>query len=317
MIYEFNEIVENQINFYYKNEGNICDFTEYDSSSYINHRNTDRIFRYGNEIISDNSVKNQIIEYIEDLRNSGEEAYLSTSTINYDEYEFHPLVNLHIHWYDYLMRSDITWNVDSGGTPAFPHQKFDYKKKLVFDKNIKSIISVRKDTHFRDYLFSKINKDNNSIFRYAKYQNDARKESESDTRVVNDYPKWDELLSEYNNSIISFVVETEKNIEENLNCQISEKTIVPFLSGNIVILLGRYGNIKALEDIGLYVWNKEFGFTADMCDNHYDRVDDFVKIYNKIKNLSFDECKKIWLDNQYKIQKNYDIVSNLVTKKWN
>lgn len=316
MIYEFDEIVKNQINFYYKNEGNICDFTEYDEDSYLNHHSNDRIFRYAHEIISNDSVKKQILKYIKELRASGEEAYLSTSTLNHDEYEFHPLVNLHLHWYNCFQRNNITWDAQNG-VPAFPLERFDYKKELVFDKNLKSIISVRKQTHFRDYLFSKINKDENSIFRYASYINDARKESESDIKVVNDYPTWNTLLDEYNDSIISFTIETEKDIERNVNCQISEKTIMSFLSGNIVILLGRYGNIKALEDIGLYLWNKEFGFTSDMCDNHYDRVDDFAKIYNKIKNLSFDECKKLWLDNQHKIQKNYDIISNLVTKKWN
>ena len=316
MVYEFDDVVKKQIDFYYRNEYNICDFTEYDENSYLNHRNTDRIFRYAHEIISNDSIKDIIVSYIKKLRDSGNESYLSTSTLNHDEYEFHPLVNLHTHWYDYLMRRDITWDV-TDGIPAFPTDRYDYTKELTFNKTNKSILSVRKQTHFRDYLFSKISKDNNSIFRYASYQNDARNETNDDIKVVNEYPTWDTLLDEYDNSIISFVVETEKDIERNVNCQISEKTILPFLSGNIVILLGRYNNIKALSDIGLYTWNDYFGFSTDNSTNHYDRTDDFVKIYHKIKSLSFDECKKLWLDNQNKIQKNYDIVSNLVTRKWN
>ena len=112
-------------------------------------------------------------------------------------------------------------------------------------------------------------------------------------------------------------METEKDIERNINCQISEKTLIPFLSGNIVILLGRYNNINALNKLGLYTFNEYFKFSTDESNNQYERVDDYVKIYNKIKSLSFDDCKKIWLDNQDKIQQNYDIVSNLVTKKWN
>ena len=316
MVYKFNDIVNKQIDFYYKNQNNICDFTEYDESSYLNHRNNDRIFRYAHEIISSDSIKDIIVGYIKKLRDSGNESYLSTSTLNHDEYEFHPLVNLHTHWYDYLMRPNITWDTNDG-VPAFPIDRYDYNKQINFDKTIKSILSVRKETHFRDYLFSKITQDDGCIFRYASYQNDARLETDDDTKLVNNYPIWDNLLDEYNDSIISFVVETEKDIERNINCQISEKTLIPFLSGNIVILLGRYNNINALNKLGLYTFNEYFKFSTDESNNQYERVDDYVKIYNKIKSLSFDDCKKIWLDNQDKIQQNYDIVSNLVTKKWN
>ena len=315
MEYEFDNIVKEQIEFYYQNENNICDFTEYDEQSYKNHTENVRIFRYAHEIISNDSIKDIIVSYIDKLRDSDKQSYLSTATLNHDKHEFHPLVNLHTHWHDYLMRPDISWGV-LNGVPAFSMNRFDYTKKLEFNKSIKSILSVRKQTHFRDYLFSKITQDENCIFRYANYINDARNEQDVDRININQFPTWNELLDEYDKSIISFVVETEKDIERTVNCQISEKTILPFLSGNIVILLGRYNNIKALNDIGLYTWNDYFGFTSDESDNHYDRTDDYIKIYNKIKKLSFEECKQLWLDNQDKIQKNYDIVSNLVTKKW-
>lgn len=317
MIYEFDDIVKEQIDFYYKNQNHVCDFTEYDVDSYTNHNKKDRIFRYANEIILDESVKSNIESYVKKLREGGEKAYISTSTISNNLYELHPFVNIHTHWYGTHQRKDITWDC-SNEVPLFDSKFYDYKKELTFNKQIKSIISVRKNTEFRDYLFSKIEKDDNSIFRYVSYQNDARNETDEDRSISIKYPEWNELLSEYDNSIISFVVESEKNLHKKTSyCQISEKTLLSFLSGNIVVLLGGYLNIKQLNDLGLYTFNEYFGFDTDDNYNYYERIDSFIAVYNKIKSLSFEDCKKIWLDNKDKIQKNYDIVSNLVIKKWN
>jgi hypothetical protein len=135
MVYEFDDTIKKQIDFYYRNENNICDFTEYDENSYLNHRNNARIFRYAHEIISNDSIKDIIVGYIKKLRDSGNESYLSTSTLNHDEYEFHPLVNLHTHWYDYLMRPNITWDTNDG-VPAFSIDRYDYKKQINFDKTM-------------------------------------------------------------------------------------------------------------------------------------------------------------------------------------
>lgn len=315
MVYEFDDIVKKQIDFYYKNGGNICDFTEYDEDSYINHHPNTCIFRYGNEIISNDSVKNKIIEYIKELRNSDKDAYLSTATIKPSEYEFHPLVNIHLHWYRYDMREDLTWI--QKGVPSWPIEKYDYKKELTFNKTIKSILSVRKKTHFRDYLFSKLESDNQGIFRYTEYVSNAHIETDEDRKRASEFPTWNSLLEEYDKSIFAFVVETEKDLEKYNNCQISEKTLNAFMCGNIPILLGTKNNVKLLKDIGFYVWNDEFGFTSDDTTNQYKRVNDFINCYNNIKKLSFEESKNFWIKNQEKIQKNFDIASNLIIKQWN
>jgi hypothetical protein len=317
MIYKFDKIVTEQIDFYYRNQGNICDFTEYHKELYTNHNKGVRIFRYGNEIITDENVKKDIINKIKKLRAQGIECYMSTSSITPSEYEFHPLTNIHLHWYEYLMRSDISWNTKNG-VPFFPVENYNHDKKLNFNKTIKSIFSTRKQSHYRDYLFSKITQDDNCIFRYAGYISSPEKETDNHLETSKNFPSWYELLSDYESSIFSFVYETENGNNPNIDCQVSEKTWLAFMTGTIPIIIGQKNVVKLLKDIGFYVWNDEFGFDdGDELDDYNDRIDKFVTCYNNIKKITFDEGKQYWIDNQQKIQKNYDILSNLITKKWN
>ena len=314
MIYEFDTIVKNQISFYYNNSNKICDFTEFDMNSY--NFNNSKIYRYGNEIISSNSIRKIIHNKIDNCRSNGEESYLSTSTITPSKYELHPLVNIHLHWFEYYMRVNLTWKLD--GIMAWPFELYDYKKELIFNKTIKSIFSVRKESHFRNYLFSKITNDNNCIFRYASYISNSEKETDEDIKYSSKFPTWDELQLEYDKSIFSFIYETENGDDSTLECQISEKTLMAFMNGNIPIVMGQKNVVKLLKDIGFYVWNDEFGFgNGDECDSYYERIDNFIKCYNNVKKLSFENSEQYWIDNQKKIQKNYDIASNLIVKKWN
>jgi len=314
MIYKFDNIVEQQIDFYYDINHNICDFNEFDKDSY--NSNNSKIYRYGNEIISDNNVKKILHKKIDNIRSKGDLSFLSTSTISPSEYEFHPLVNIHLHWFEYYMRDSLSWN--SQGVLAWPSDLYNPLKKLYFNKTIKSIFSVRKELQFRNYLFSKITSDKNCIFRYAKYLTDSDKETKDDLEYSEKFPTWENLQKEYDKSIFAFVYETENGNDPNLDCQISEKTLLSFMNGNIPIIMGQKNMIKLLKNIGFYVWNDEFGFEdGDNEDDYYNRIDKFIDCYNNIKKLTFEESKKIWLNNQDKIQKNYDIASNLIVKKWN
>lgn len=329
MIYEFDDNIKEQISFYYKNKDKhkICDFNEYDSDSYSS--NNSPIYRYGNEIISDTKVYDIIHNKIRSIRNNGNESYLSTSTITPSEYEFHPLVNIHLHWFEYYMRNNLTWKKGNNSSIlAWPIEKYDYRVELKFNKTIKSILSVRKDLKNRTKLFSKLTPDVNSIFRYAKYITNEIDENIHDIEYANQFPSWDELQQEYSKSIFAFVIESQ-NVENsddeiislesnNSVCQISEKTLMAFMNGNIPIVLGSRNIVKLLKDIGLYTWNVEFGFgNGDDSKSYNERIDSYVKCYNNIKELSFEDSKQYWIDNKDKIQKNYDIVSNLIVKKWN
>lgn len=314
MIYKFDNNIKEEIYFYNKNIDRLTDFTEFDEDSYKDDNSA--IYRYGNEICSDENVKNIIINKIKNIRKSGKQSFMSTSTITPSEYEFHPFTNIHIHWYDYLERKDISCNTKNG-VSMFPKEKYNFEKKLSFNKNKKSIISVRKELEYRNYLFSKITPDKNSIFRYAKYVSNPVDENEEYLKYANQFPTWNELLKEYDNSIFAFVCETYNGDNVNIDCQISEKTLLSFMNGNIPIIMGQKNIIKLLKDIGLYVWNDEFGFEdGDDSDDYNYRVDKFVNCYNNIKNMSFDESKQYWLSNKDRIQKNYDIISNLVNRKW-
>ena len=89
------------------------------------------------------------------------------------------------------------------------------------------------------------------------------------------------------------------------------------MNGTIPIILGQQSNVRLLKELGFYVWNDEFGYgDSDKSIWWNDRVNGFVKCYDNVKKLSFDESKQYWLDNKDKVQKNYDIISNLIVKKW-
>jgi hypothetical protein len=316
MIYEFENDVKEHIQYFYDNYENICNFNEYDEKTF----SVDSpLYVYGQEVMGLPNTKNNLIKRVDKIRSSGESCYISTSTITPSEYELHPLASLHIHWFEFHQRYNIAWNFKSANQ-AFDSNTYDYRKELVFDKTIKSILSIRKKTHKRDYLFSKLNYDefSSNILRYARYINNPSNETKNDIELANKFPSWNELQKEYKSSIFSFIIETDSKDRLENDCQMSEKTIMAFMNGTIPIIIGRENNVKLLKDLGFYVWNDEFGYgDSDKSLWWKDRVSGFVKCYDNVKKLSFEESKKYWLDNKDKVQKNYDIISNLIVKKWN
>lgn len=267
------------------------------------------IVRLGNESFHRKEQKIFVENIIQDYRDLGYKMILSTSSIKPSQYELHPLVNLHFHWKELEQRRDLTWKV-SDSIIAFPSERYDYKKELEFDKSIKSILSVRKESDYRRYLFENVSKDNNSILRYADYAFGVWTETEKDIEKSKNFPTWYELLDEYNNSIFAFIYETEHTTDSTMDCQISEKTIKAMLSGCIPIVIGQYNFQSHLKDMGLYIGNSDFGF-KDSTD-FKERLDSFIDCYNLVKKFTFQQCKEIWLDKKPMIQQNYDIISNLL-----
>lgn len=314
MIYKFDDIIYYQIKFYYDNYHNILDFLQF-SESYNNFNEDTNIFKHTREILSNGIEKNNVESIIETLSKT-KEVYLTTSTISPSKYQFHPFVNIHIHW-NYL---PIENNLTGDGIStvfAWPNDVYNYTNKIAFNKSIKSILSVRRKTHFRDILFSKITSDTNCIFRYHEYISKFNKKVEYYSKTENTPPTWQELSEEHSKSIFAFVIETDNGDNPYINSQITEKTLTAFLNGNIPIVLGQKNFVRELKDIGLYVWNGEFGFEdADSSNSYEYRITKFVNCYNNIKKISLEDSIKIWYNNIDKIQKNYDIISNLVTKRW-
>ena len=166
-------------------------------------------------------------------------------------------------------------------------------------------------------LFSKITPDINSIFRYHEYTNVLNKKFEYYKQNESSPPTWQELCTEYKQSIFSFIVETDNGDTPNINSQITEKTLNAFMNGTVPIILGHKNFVNELKNIGLYVWNDEFGFgDADSSDSYEYRLQRFIYCYDNIKKMTWDESIGYWNDNVHVIQKNYDIVSNLLTKNW-
>ena len=319
MIYKLSDEVETQIKFYQSNIDNQYTYNAHNHSLlYTNPpKSSDPIIKYDQEIISDKTKESELFKIIDELRLENSEIYLSTSTITPCKYQLHPLVNIHAHWSHFQQRTyaDNNWDTKEEG---FSDKDYDYTKKLEFDKTNKSILSVRKKTFYRDYFLNKIIPDELGIFRYISYDPWIEYRPDQEHIYTIQFPTWKELQSEYKKSIFSFVVETDFS-HEGMSCQISEKTLLAFLSGTIPIVIGPRNMVKLLKDIGFYVWNTEFGyFPADSSSDGFIRADKFVECYDNVKKLSFEESKEIWLYNQGKIQQNYDIVSNLLMRKyWN
>ena len=322
MLYKFdNTIIDEIKSFYHKYQDRILEIHLCDTDTHIEDelkkmldgKDKYYLIRLGNESFHTKEQKRFVENLIEDYLDLGYRMKLSTSSINKSKYEFHPLTNLHLHWKELEQRRDLSWKT-SDSVEAFPSSRYDYKKKLEFNKAIKSILSVRKTSEYRKYLFSLLEKDNNSILRYADYAFGMWTETDDDVVKSKNFPIWYELLDEYENSIFSFIYETEHTTDSTMDCQISEKTIKAMLSGNIPIVLGQHKFPTYINDMGLYIANDDFGFNDSV--NFKDRLESFALIYNKVKSLSFDECKKLWIDNQNKIQKNYDIISNLLYRDW-
>lgn len=324
MFYNFNESINKEIALYYNERYfNILEIHLPESNSvilerfkkFIDNRGSDEkyIIRLGNESFHRVEQKQFVENLIDEYSNMGYDIILSTSSINKSTYEFHPLTNLHLHWKELEQRRDLSWKT-SDSIEAFPQSMYDYNKELVFDKSIKSILSVRKTSNYRKYLFDNVTQDDNSILRYADYTFGKWTETQDDINRSIQFPTWYELLDEYNKSIFAFIYETEHTHDSSLDCQISEKTIKAMLSGNIPIVLGQYKFPKYIEEMGLFIANDDFGFNDSI--DFEERLNSFIDVYNNIKTLSFDESKNKWLEYQSKIQKNYDVISNLLFRNW-
>lgn len=272
-------------------------------------KNNKFIFLYIHETLTNEKYLDDIY-YIIDKYNL--DAYISTSTTSTFNRSVHPLTNL-IMWKDIKTRSDISWN--SSNNMVFSSDNFFYGKVLNdTTKKYKGILSIRKHNNIRDYLFSKNPQIDNGIVRYAEWPINGNEESNDYFELKNNFPTMENLLSEYNRSYFSFVVESEHGTDMNLPTNLTEKTLMAFLTGTIPIVLGGSNYVKELKDMGLYVWNDEFGFgNGDMYSTHSNyKVDKFFTCIENVNKLSLNHAKLYWEKNKNIIQKNYDIISEIL-----
>lgn len=256
--------------------------------------------------ISSKSLVELQITISDILRSNPEkEIYIAQATSTCIKYGLDPLINL-IYWRGFLTRKFI--NVDSENILIFDTTLYENPIK-----SNKGILSVRKQTYQRDYIFNNIT-EFDGIFRYNKWPRDFGEETKQNylKKVnLNNFLSWSQLIDEYKSSYFSFIIESHSN--SNLN-QLSEKTLIGFLTKTIPVVLGGRGYIKELQDMGFWVGNDIFEIDIDNTPSdsfiRYDMYIDTIKKYNQLSN---EAVSKIYNENYFKIQKNFEIVSDFVS----
>jgi len=129
--------------------------------------------------------------------------------------------------------------------------------------------------------------------------------------------EWPELLKEYGKSLFSFVVETNYPTTTNLS-SVTEKSVIPFLTNSIPIVLGKQNIVRDLQNCGFWIANEDFGF--DIEDTYVDysqsKVNTFVRCLEIINSLSYNECLEYYNKNIDKIKTNREIIVELYQEKY-
>ena len=254
------------------------------------------------EVIYDLDWFDFIVDLIE--KHPKNEIFFAQATSTYHPYSLNPCVNL-CGWRNHDQRKGLSW-----------HEKINIK---LFDKerhtndinkNNKGIISVRKKTQQRDYIFSKIKKEEfTGIFRYARWPDSIMKEK---IDMVDNAPTYDKLIKEYRDSYVSFVIESTAG---ELFSPLTEKTIIPMLTKTMpIIYSNNKGYIKELNDMGLFTFNHLFGFD-DGDDYPYgskSRMNLFVKCIENYNKMTEWDITELYHKYAAQINQNYDIMYRFV-----
>lgn len=271
------------------------------------------IFLYKHETLTNELYLDDIYHIIDSYNL---DAYISTSTSSHFNRSVHPLTNL-LMWKGVKTRNDISWDYENSDYIFNPDIFYHGKVLRNNHKLYNGILSVRKQNDIRDYLFSKNIKINDGIVRYAKWVNDPDDETDFHRDIVNNFPTMGSLVSEYDKSYFSFIVESEHGNGINLTTNFTEKTVMAFLTGTMPIVLGGSNYVKELKEMGFYVWNDEFGFgNGDWYSTHSKyKVDKFFNCIETVNKYSLNQTQLYWENNIDKIQKNYDIISEILFGK--
>lgn len=247
------------------------------------------------------------IQSIIDLHRD-KKVYISSATSTQFDNFYNPLVNIFF-WKYAKIRKTISWDRGDGGISLFEKSLYTEDKK----KLNKGILSVRRQTKNRDYLFSLINEnDFDGILRYVKWFAHEKDEVNKNLEEINKFPTFLHLIDEYKQSYISFIVETEFTKFMN---PLTEKTLVAFLTKTIPIVLGGKNYVKELKNMGFYVFNNEFGFTEtddilETFDNK--KIDSFYRCIQQYNKMSKIDVRNFYKDNVEKIQHNYNLISKIL-----
>lgn len=230
-------------------------------------------------------------------------------------YSCHPLTALTLWNSSISIRNHVSWNCNKS-VDLFLVDKL---RKNISDnkKTNKGILSCRKKTIRRDKLFSNLKECNTIITRYAKWKGHGGAETENDKFKQFEFPSHGEIYDEYNSSIFSFVVESENGNTFTPTTNLTEKTLMAFLTGTMPIILGSPYYLKELKHMGLTTWNHLFNFDDSLPSLSTKKVKSYINCIESIDNLSLEDCQYLWHKNKDIIQKNFDIVYELVINEKN
>ena len=245
------------------------------------------------ETINESEYFEAICNLIKSLPN---EIYIMQSSLTKHLYSVEPLLNL-IQWKYGYIRNKPSDTKDT--LKIFPNNLFDKSYKT--NKSNKLILSIRSDNDQRDYLKSRLKNNYDGIVRLN---------TDSDV-------KWPDLLKEYGKSLFSFVVETNYPTTTNLS-SVTEKSVIPFITNSIPIVLGKQNIVRDLEDCGFWIANKDFGF--DIEDTYVDysksKVNAYVRCLEIINKLSYKKCLEYYNQNIDRIKTNRKIIVDLYQEKY-
>jgi len=248
------------------------------------------------------------------------EYYISADTSTKFDKFFNPLTNIYF-WKDTTTRDGVWEQFRS--IKLF--EESDYESD--FDKSINGILSMRRTTPPRKYLDSIIDKESfNGIYRFVKTPYNALRPVFEKKHLLNDSssvtePNTKELISEYKKTYISFVMETSLSPPNNKSAKdshfinpLTEKTLIPFLTKTMPIVLGGKNFVRELKDMGFYVWNEEFGFgDADSLESgDFDKIDRFNDCITNFNKMDTKQISELYNKNIDKIEQNYNLVSSLL-----
>jgi|TARA_B110000483_G_C18168530_1_gene532367 hypothetical protein len=245
------------------------------------------------EIINESEYFEAICNLLKSLPN---EIYIMQSTLTNHIYSAVPLLNF-IQWKHRYMRNVPTDTIDT--VKMFPNYMFEesYSTK----KTNKLILSVRADNEQRIYLRDNLVNEYDGIVRLS----------------ANNDTTWNELIEEYNQSIFSFIVETNYPTTTDFT-SVTEKIMLSFLNNSIPIVLGKKNIISDLENCGFWIANKDFGFDIEDSYSDYSKskVNAFIRCMDIVNKMSYDTCIEYYETNKEKIKNNRNIIVELYQEKY-
>lgn len=286
----------------------------------IVHTKNNVIFTANHELLT-NEFDMLLYKLINEIRISGKDTLrISMATTARIPYGFNPLVNILI-WSGVFIRKNVITNGET--IDAYPRNLFELKDVNDFNKTNRGILSVRRRRSIRDIVFSELS-EFKGICRYHRWQNNIETPYPDDKNELfkkfkGDDISFNQLRDEYISSYVSFIIEsTHGSHADYAPSMLTEKSLMGFLTGTMPVILSGPNFVRELEDMGLKVWNREFGWgEGDFYGAESNlRAYPFLDCINTYNNMSDVDIENLWKSNYTQIQKNYEIISRVLYSRW-